>query len=435
MTRRPARPAARGANGSDARAPASLLNAWLIEPVQRFLRIEAASGIVLLAVTIVALAAANGPLAAAFEGLWTWRIHIDLGPLQAHTTPRFLVNDGLMTLFFLLVGLEIRHETHAGALSSRRLLTLPLLAALGGMLVPALLFLTMADDPALRAGWAIPTATDIAFALGALALLGTRVPTSLRVLLLAFAIIDDIGAVLVIALFYSKGIQVIGLVAAAAGIGVTLWLLHRRVRFVPAYVLLGVVVWAGLLHAGVHPTLAGVALGLLAPVRPATDHAAGPANEGTGAHAPHAHASTALRLQGQLHPWVAWGIMPLFALANAGVAFPAAALTLQELTLSGAIATGLLVGKPLGIVAAVWLGTRMKLCELPGDIGMRELWVVGCLGGIGFTMSMFVSDLAFHESVLLPAAKLGTLAGSGLSAVLGLTLGLLLLRRKTAAST
>jgi NhaA family Na+:H+ antiporter len=282
-------------------------------------------------------------------------------------------------------------------------------------------------------GWAIASATDIAFALGMLALLGNRVPAALRVLLLAFAVLDDLGAVLVIALFHSKGVQLAGLAIAAVAIACTYGLLRwqaaqadartavreqaRATRGVAAlaHIVLAACLWAGLLYAGIHPTLAGVALGLLAPV----------------AHRPHdhAHVPAATRLQARLGPWVMWCVMPLFAIANAGIPFPGAALSTQDLTLAGAIVAGLLFGKPLGIVGTVWLGTRIGLCRLPSDIGLRHLLVAGCLGGIGFTMSLFIAELAFQGSALLPAAKLGILAGSALSAVAGLALGVALLGR------
>jgi len=311
-----------------------------------FLRVEAASGIVLLAAAAVALLWANSPASHLYQSLWE--------PL------RFWVNDGLMTLFFLLVGLELRRELHEGALADFKQATLPAVAALGGVLFPALIYITFNANTPQSNGWAVPTATDIAFAVGILALLGKRVPPALRVLLLAIAIVDDVVAILVIAFFYSD---------------------------------------AG---SGVHPAISGVIVGLLIPV------------------------SSARRIEHHLHPWVAFGIMPLFALANAGVNLGAINVH-SAATLVGGVIVGLVVGKPVGILLATVLAVRLKWCALPTGVGYRQVAVIGCLGGIGFTMSMFISHLAFADPADLVSAKAAILIGSGISALVGLIAGRYLL--------
>jgi len=356
----------------------------LLEPLERFFRIEAASGIVLLCAAVAALLWANSGRHASYESLQ--RLH-------------FLVNDGLMTVFFLLVGLEIRREMHAGALSSRRTAAVPVIAAAGGMIAPALIFLAVADA-SLRRGWAIPTATDIAFALGALTMLGKRVPTPARALLLALAVMDDIGAILIIAFLYTTGIDAIGLLIAAGGVAAVLALRQLGVRWVPIYLLPGLIVWFGLHQAGVHPTLAGVIMGLLLP-------------------------APAERLEEALHPWVAYGIMPLFALVNAGVSLHGVSLG-GPLTVS--IGLALVLGKPLGITLFTWLATRSGLADLAPGLNWRGVLLVGCLGGIGFTMSVFLATLAFADPEQLAAAKAAVLLGSAIAGSSGFILGKLLLR-------
>lgn len=374
----------------------------VFRPLERFLEVEAASGIVLLAAAAAALIWANSPFAASYERLWHAPLTFAVGGFTFEQSLHFWVNDGLMTIFFLVVGLEIRRELHDGALSNPKLAALPVAAALGGIVAPAAIYLAFNADPVLGKGWAVPTATDIAFAVGVLALLGKRVSRGLRALLLALAIIDDIAAILVIAFFYSGGIALGGLLIAIGGLMGALLFRWLGVRAAFAYVIPGGVVWAGLLQAGIHPTLAGVALGLLIPVA---------------------------RVEDALHPWVAYGIMPLFALANAGVGlgalrFDSAAST----TLTAGIVFGLVFGKPLGIVVASLLSVRLGLSALPSDVTWRGVLLVGCLGGIGFTMSIFIANLAFPDQALLAAAKIAVLVASTLAAVGGGLLGLWLLR-------
>jgi Na+:H+ antiporter, NhaA family len=380
--------------------------ARLLKPPEEFLRIETVSGLLLLVSAGVALAMANSGLHADFAALW------DAPRLPGQVSLHFLVNDVLMAVFFLVVGLEIRREMHDGALSTLSQAALPLVAAAGGIVAPAIVYLLLAGATA-QVGWAIPTATDIAFAVGVLALLGRRVYPSLRVLLLAVAIADDIAAVLIIALFYAEGIAPSGLVIAAAGAGLAM--LGHRLGLNPwlATLLPGVLLWYGLEHAGIHPALAGVAVGMLVPMKP---HRAG-------------DGPPALRLESVLHPWVAFGVMPLFALANAGVRIEGIDFAASEAHgLALGIALGLAVGKPLGIAAAVAAAIRSRLVTMPEGVSPAGIVVIGCLAGIGFTMSIFIAAIAFTEPASLAIAKLGVLAGSAIAAVAGIALGTLLLR-------
>ena len=395
----------------------------------RFISVEAMSGLVLLAAAAIALACANSRLSHAYEALWQWRPGFGVPLLPAYDL-RFWVNDGLMTIFFLLVGLEIRREIHDGSLSNPRIATLPIVAAAGGVLVPALLFILVGHTPLVRRGWAIPTATDIAFAVGVLSLI-PRVPAALRMLLLTLAIADDVAAILIIAFFYSGGLVWGQLLLIAAGIALVLLLQALSVQSALAYVLPGAVVWFGTLRAGVHPTLAGVVLGLLTPVsavfgRRMRLHPA-PRTGPSGAHRPdppRTPESPVVRVEAMLHPYVAFGIMPLFAFANAGVSLEGLDLGAgAPLTVSAGIVLGLVLGKPIGIVLAALAAVRLKLAELPEGVWWRELVLLGILGGIGFTMSIFIANLAFQDDRLLAAAKFGVLLGSALAAALALTLG------------
>ena len=376
------------------------------------------SGVLLLAAALLALGWANSPWAGHYQGLW----HLEAGFgltawLPAHDL-HFWVNDGLMCIFFLVVGLEIRRELHDGALAQLRVATLPLVAALGGVLVPALLYLAIGADPAVRRGWAIPTATDIAFAVGVLSLAGRGMPPALRMLLLTLAIIDDIVAIAVIACFYSPGIALAGVAIAAAGVAGVLALQALGIQRALAYVLPGAVVWFGMLRAGLHPTLAGVLLGLMTP---ATARFALVGRR--AAHAPRLASPLAL-LEARLHPWVAFGVMPLFALANAGVSLQGVDLSAAApLTVGAGIVSGLVLGKPIGIVLASIAAVRLQWCALPEGVRWTHMVLIGLLGGIGFTMSIFIANLAFDDPALLAAAKFAVLVASALAATLGLLLG------------
>jgi NhaA family Na+:H+ antiporter len=435
---------------TDAR-PSSLIHS-LIRPLEKFLRVEAGSGLVLLAAALVALLWANSPWAESYQRLWQMPLSFGLADWTVAQSLRFWINEGLMTVFFLVVGLEIRREIHAGALSSIRLAALPLAAAAGGILVPALIFLGINGGTALARGWAVPTATDIAFAVGVLALLSSRVSNDLRALLLAIAIVDDIAAIIVIAAFYSEGVGVSGLVVALAGLLCVLGLQRIGTRHVFPYVIAGFVVWLGLLQAHVHPTIAGVLLGLLTPVSPLRgqrsmlEKAREAVNE-IGeriaqddrpsqamvppvrklAEAQREILSPVVRIEALLHPWVAYGVMPLFALANAGVMLDGIAL---EWAGSGALLAGtflaLVLGKPVGIVCFSWLAVKLGLAELPAGTNWRGILLLGMLAGIGFTMSIFIANLAFDDEQLLKSAKLAVLAASVVAGACGLAFGRLL---------
>jgi NhaA family Na+:H+ antiporter len=422
--------------------------------LDRFLHVEAISGVVLLIAATIALMWANSPWSASYEHFWHTPVSFGIGASMVSHSLHFWINDGLMTIFFLVVGLEIRREMHEGALATVRLALVPLLAAIGGVIVPAGIYLAFAPDAA-RSGWAVPTATDIAFAVGVLALLGKRIPAAVRVFLLAIAIIDDIAAILIIALFYSSGIQLGGLLLAALGVVVVFVWQWLGIRSAPAFIVPGVLVWCGLLNAGLHPTLAGVILGLLTPVRVQGDRdnalgrASGALEEfkarllrrGNDAHslvqplkdlqrAQLQVLAPTIRVQAMLHPWVAYGVMPLFALANAGVSLPSAGLTaVLAHPIVVAVGLGLVVGKPLGIIAISALAARLRIGQLPQGLDWRGLLLVGCLGGVGFTMSIFIATLAFTSAELLAAAKLGILIASASAALLGLAAGRMLFQR------
>lgn len=387
----------------------------LLEPVERFLRIESASGIILIVAAIAALAWANSPWSQAYFDLWHSQLTLGIGSWVSVHTAEFWINDGLMTIFFLVVGLEVRREIHDGALSTPAQAALPAVAALGGVVTPALLYLAVNySEPSVHSGWAIPTATDIAFAVGVLTLLGSRVPPALRAMLLALAIIDDIAAIVIIALFYSSGVSVGDLAVAAGGIALAFAFQLLGIRSAWLYLLPGFVTWLGLLNAGVHPAIAGVVMGLIAPVAerysvPLIDEAS--------------DASPARRVETALHPWVAYAIMPLFAFANAGVNLAGVSFDSLFLAIAGGVGVGLVIGKPLGIVGATLLAVRLRVCKLPDGIDYRAIVVLGCLGGIGFTMSIFIAGLSFHELATLSAAKFGVLVASAVAAVAGLGLG------------
>ncbi|WP_437603151.1 Na+/H+ antiporter NhaA [Sorangium sp. So ce590] len=430
-------------------APARRIAERVLGPIERFLHVEAASGIILLIASVLALAWANSPWGDAYEHLWHIPITIGAGSLVFTQSLHFWINEGLMTIFFFVVGLEIRREIYEGELSDLKRAALPVAAALGGMVVPALVYLSLNPSSISRHGWGVPMATDIAFAVGVLALLGKRVPPALRVLLLALAIIDDIGAIIVIALFYSSGIAWSGLLIAGGGALAVLLLQRFGVRPPSAYVIPGAVVWWGMLRAGVHPTIAGVAVGLLTPVRSwfgsegflaaardavnrvdalthreshRTDELIAPLQQIRRAQLE--ALPPVVRLQAGLHPWVAYGIMPLFAFANAGVRVDGSSLDHAAAgTILLGVMLGLVVGKPIGVLLASFAMVRLGVCALPRGVGWRGITVVGCVAGIGFTMAIFIAGLAFGDAAMLAAAKLGVLLASAVAAVVGLLVG------------
>lgn len=375
--------------------------------LQHFLHVEAISGIVLLAAAAVALLWANSTFAHSYHDVWNLPIPLRLGELAFVRPLHFWINDALMTVFFLVVGMEIRREIHEGALSKVDQAILPVLAAFGGVVVPALIYLSFNSVAGRSHGWAIPTATDIAFAVGVLALLGKSIPGNVRIFLLALAIIDDVIAVLIIALFYASGLDFNGFIVASLGILMALGFQRIGLGSAYAYIVPAFIVWAGFLMAGVHPTLAGVVLGLITPVRSDRPEIMPPV----------------IRVETALHPWVAYGIMPMFALANAGVSFAGMELAGGAQFVTLGVALALCAGKPIGVIGATWLAVRSGWCRLAPDVSWGGVCLIGLLAGIGFTMSIFIAMLAFTDDNLLDAAKLGVLFGSLISVTLGLGWG------------
>lgn len=376
--------------------------------LKSFIESDASNGVMLIAAAVAAMILANtAATAQGYQALLNEPVQIRFGALDISKNLLLWINDALMALFFLVIGLEVKRELMVGELASRDKAIFPVIAAIGGMALPALIFLFFNHgDEIARNGWAIPTATDIAFALGVLALLGSRVPVALKVFLMALAIIDDLGAIVIIALFYTSDLSVLSLCVAAGAI-VVLALLNRfNVRKISIYILVGIVLWTAVLKSGVHATLAGVIVGFFVPLEKKEGH------------------SPAEHLAHGLMPWVNWMILPLFAFANAGISL--AGITLSDVLSPepSGIILGLLIGKPLGITLFCWLAVKLRLAVLPNGTTIRDIMAIGVLCGIGFTMSIFISSLAFdaaHEQ-LVTFSKLGILTGSLLSAVIGYTL-------------
>jgi len=381
-----------------------------LSALRAFLQNEAAGGYVLMAAAALALIVANSPLAGGYFATLKIEFGFAIGPVHLRETTLHWINDGLMAVFFLLVGLEIKREVLDGELSRPSRLILPGVAALGGVVVPALIYLAFnAALPASRAGWAIPSATDIAFALGVLALLGKRVPGSLKIFLTAIAIIDDLVAIVIIALFYTEQLQLAALLAAG-GVLVVLFALGRlKVTALWPYLLGGLVLWWFVLESGVHATLAGVALAMLIPLRKSP---AAPDDETSPLH----------RLEHALHKPVAFVIVPLFGFANAGLSFagiaPSAALDPVPL----GVALGLFVGKPVGVFFSAMAIVRLGWADMPRDASTGQLYGVAVLCGIGFTMSLFIGNLAFRDPMLIDETKIGVLVGSLASALVGVVI-------------
>jgi Na+:H+ antiporter, NhaA family len=374
-------------------------------PVPDFLRDESAGGIVLLTATVVALVWANSPADGAYTDLWQHELTIGVGSLAISEDLQHWVDDGLMALFFFVVGLEIKRELVVGELRDRRTAMLPAVAALGGVALPALLFVAITAGSGQSSGWAIPAATDIAFAVGVMALLGERVSSGAKLFLLTIAIVDDIVAIAIIAVFYSSDISLLWLGGAAAGLLAVMALRLLGVTRIVAYVPLGLAVWVAMHESGVHATIAGVALGLLTP---------------TGRVGGRQVLET---LEHRLHPLSAFVVVPLFALANAGVALGGGVLAdAASSRLAWAIVVGLLVGKLLGIAGATLLGIRLGWGRLPDGVPRSQVWGIAAVGGIGFTVSLFIAQLAYDDPTVIDTAKLGVLAGSLVSGVVGLLL-------------
>lgn len=434
--------------------PETPISRWA-QPFVRFFQIESASGFLLLACTAVALLLANSPWSESFAEIWQIRLRIAIGNFELNKPLLLCINDGLMTIFFFVVGLEIKRELVAGELRDPRKAALPIVAALGGMIVPAGIYLLFQGGQPGQSGWGIPVATDIAFVAGVLAMLGSRVPPSLKIMLMSLAIVDDIGAILLIAIFYSKDISWLALGLAAAGIATTYGINRVGVRQVSVYVVVGAGVWLAVLKSGVHPTVAGVVLGFMTPatawvgtagfpnvltqvlarlvkgVKGSDDSSPKQRHRALSQLAATARGGTSPleRLEFALHPWVAFLIMPLFALANAGVRMEVASLASP---VALAVAAGLVLGKPIGIVLFGWIATKLGVASLPREVNWMIMLGGGCLAGIGFTMSIFIGSLAL-EGDLLDEGKIGTLAGSAISAILGCALLLMFMPKRLEA--
>ncbi len=365
-----------------------------LNPIRRFAELEASSGIALLAATVVALVWVNSPAQDSYHSVWHASLGGDLGPVHLPDSVLHWINDGLMAVFFFVVGLEIRREWVSGELQDRRVAALPAVAAVGGMVVPALLYLALTAGSPASSGWGVPMATDIAFALGVVALLGDRVPPALKVFLLTLAIVDDVGAILVIAVAYTDHVALAWLAGAGAVTSVVA-LLRRLEALAPVlYLALGVGLWVCALNAGVHPTIAGVVLGLLAP-----------------------SAERGEQLEEALHPWTSNLVVPLFAVANAGIVLSGEVLHGGR-TLAGVV-VGLVVGKVVGVTGGAWLAIRLGVAALPSGVRWRHIVGIGALAGIGFTVAIFVSGLAFDRAADEAEAKLGVLLASVVAAAVG----------------
>jgi Na+:H+ antiporter, NhaA family len=389
-----------------------------LSAIREFLRHEAAGGILLLAAAALAFILTNSPLAEHYLQFFELHLSLKLGDLGLDKSLGHWINDGLMAIFFFLVGLEIKRELIEGELSSPRQAALPAIAAVGGMAAPALAyFLFNAATPETLPGWAIPAATDIAFAMGVVSLLGNRVPESLKIFLLALAIIDDLGAIIIIAIFYTADLSLLALGLASIGIAILILMNRLGVQSLAAYVLVGIYVWACVLESGVHATLAGSIVGLCVPLR---------ARDGSTDE----EHSLAKRCIHALHPWVAFAIMPAFAFANAGVSLKGLSWEIIAAPVTLGVAVGLFIGKQVGVMAAVALARVLGIARLPEGAGWAETYGIAILTGIGFTMSLFIGSLAFRGAEHITEMRLGVIGGSILSAIAGLLVLMVATRRR-----
>ncbi len=421
---------------------------YLLRPVSHFFAGKYAATLLLLLATLLALVWANSPYSESYSQLWNTHIVIGFGEFQAVDTLGHFINDGLMVIFFFVVGLEIKREFLVGELSSPQKAVLPIVAALGGMLAPALFYAVINQGGPGTHGWGIPMATDIAFSLGCLLALGKRVPLALKVFLLALAIVDDIGAILVIALFYTEEINIISMMVGGFIIFLSVVLNRSGVRKTFPYGLLGIALWIAFLQSGIHATVAGVLLALTIPARvkydqdrfknesqdilanfPENDFCIMMVDQSQKNMISHLKAAidnidTPLqKLEDALYPLATYFVIPLFALSNAGIEIAVGADSLNLFTpVTLGVIIGLMLGKPLGILLCSWLVVKTGFAVLPEEVSWMQLLGVSCLAGIGFTMSLFIANLAFADAILLQQTKIGVLIGSSLSAVLGVVI-------------
>lgn len=389
----------------------------LFGAVRDFLRLESAGGILLVIAAVAAMLLVNSPLAGLYGAFLDTPVAVRFGDFEIFKPLLLWINDGLMAVFFFLVGLELKREVLDGELSRPSQAVLPVFAAIGGIAAPAAVYAALNwNDAVALNGWAIPAATDIAFALGVLMLLGKQVPTALKVFLMTLAILDDLGAIVIIALFYTADLSLVSLLVAGTSLALLITMNRRGVANIAAYVFVGMIMWASVLKSGVHATLAGVALAFVIPMRDPRNPQHSPLRE----------------LEHDLHPPVAYGILPLFAFANAGVPLQGVSLASLFAPVPLGIAAGLFIGKQLGVFGASWLAVKLRLAALPVGVNWAQLYGAAVLCGIGFTMSLFIGSLAFEHvgQEHMGAVRLGILFGSILSALGGYALLRLTLRRR-----
>ncbi|TDI60393.1 MAG: Na+/H+ antiporter NhaA [Alphaproteobacteria bacterium] len=375
-----------------------------VATLKNFIHHESTGGIVLFAAALVAMVVANSGLSDAYQEFMHLPLAVQIGSYSIDKSLLHWVNDGLMAIFFFFIGLEVKREVLQGELSNASQIVLPALAAFGGMVVPVGVYLAVtAGDPVASAGWAVPAATDIAFALGILSLLGPRVPLSLKIFLLALAIFDDIGAILIIALFFGSDLSIVSLAWASAGLSIMVLFNFLGVKRTELYLFVGILVWAAVLESGIHATLAGVIMAFTIPLR--TDDASGQPL------LPH--------LEHMLHPWVAFLILPAFAFTNAGVSFEGLHLGMLLTPIPLGVILGLVVGKVVGVFGMAWLGTFVGLCRIPDDLTWSYIVGVAMLAGIGFTMSLFIGTLAFEDDQSINLVRIGVIVGSLIAGTMG----------------
>lgn len=371
--------------------------------IQTFMKLEASAGLVLMGIALLAMISANSALAPLYNGFLNTNVIMGIGSLEISKPALLWINDGLMAIFFFLVGLEIKREVLTGELSSLDKAILPMLAAVGGMAIPAIVFLYFNWGITTNiGGWAVPTATDIAFALGILALLGSRVPVALKVFLLAIAIIDDLGAIIIIAAFYTSELSVNALTLSMLGFALAVALNRMGIQRMTPYAIIGIFMWVCVLKSGVHATLAGVLIAMAIPLK-----------EKDGDKA------LLLRAEHALHPWVAFLILPLFAFANAGVNLTGISLSDLTQPLPLGIAAGLVIGKQVGVFGFTWFAVKSGMARLPEGVNWQHIYGVACLTGVGFTMSLFIGSLAFSDAETMNTVRLGVISGSVVSGILG----------------
>ena len=378
----------------------------VISAIRDFMRLESASGILLVAAAILAMVIENSPMESLYDRLLSTPVEIRIGDFDIAKPLLLWINDGLMAVFFFLIGLEVKRESLRGELSDPSKVALPVIGAVGGMAIPAAIYSYINwGDPIAMGGWAIPSATDIAFALGILSLLGDRVPNSLKVFLLTLAIVDDLGAIIIIAIFYTANLSTLSLAVASICIVILFILNKRGVLSIAPYMIVGLILWASVLKSGVHATLAGVILGLFIPLRKSSEYNTSPLE----------------KLEHDLHPSVAFFILPVFAFANTGISLEGVDLDSILAPVPLGIAAGLFFGNQIGVFGFCWLAVKMGIAKLPGDVKWSQLYGVAMLCGIGFTMSLFISSLAFEQTSdqYIIDDRLGILVGSLLSAGLG----------------